>query len=111
VQRLEDPVGVFERGLLADLGIRSRAEALRELAADLQLHRREGVTHGLQIGVGDEELDALDPGLDHPVDGVPASPTHPDDLDFRRKLLFFERDCERSVARPLVKRDHLIVLR
>src|SRR5204862_5322450 len=99
------------RGLLSDLRIRARAEALRELSADLQLHRRQRRAHRLQIGIGDEELDSSDARLNHSIDGVPTTPTNPDDLDLRRKLLFFECHRERSVARPLVKRDHLIVLR
>ena len=39
-QRLDQRVGVFERGLPADVRIRAGAQALGELAADLDLHRR-----------------------------------------------------------------------
>ena len=78
---------------------------------DLQAMRTSLAPVKLQIGVGDQELHALDPGLDHPVDGIPSAPAHSDDLDFRAEMLLVQRDCERSVARPLVKRDHLTVLR
>ena len=38
-ERLDDLVGVFERGLAADFGIGAGAEAVGELGAELDLHR------------------------------------------------------------------------
>jgi hypothetical protein len=82
-QRLNDVVGVFERRLAPDVGVGSGAKPLRELVADLQLHRRLRVVERLQIGVGDDELDALQPHFDHAVDGVAAAAAHADHLDLR----------------------------
>ena len=39
-QRLDDLVGVFQRGLAADFGIGARAQAVGQLDAELDLHRR-----------------------------------------------------------------------
>ena len=57
------------------------------LAADVELH--VGVAHeqGLRVGVHRDELDALQPGVDHPVDGVAAAAADPDDLDHRQVVL------------------------
>lgn len=65
----------------ADLGIRTGAEAPRELAADVELD--VGVAHQqrLRIGVDRDELHAAQAELDHAVDGVDAASAHTDDLD------------------------------
>ena len=67
--------------LRADLGVGAGAEAAGELAADVELD--VGVAHqqGLRVGVDRDELDALEPDLDHPVDGVDATSTDAHDLD------------------------------
>ena len=104
---LEDAIGVFQRRLLADFGIGAGAQALGQLGPDLNLGRGQRGAHGLDVRVGDEELDALDPRLNHPVDGVPTTPAHPDDLDLRRELLFVELHAERSLPWLFVKCDHL----
>jgi hypothetical protein len=51
----------------------------------LNLDRRAGTLEGLEICVGDEELDALDARLDHAIDGVPAAAPDADDLDARAR--------------------------
>ena len=70
LEHLFDLVAVLLGGLAADLGIGPGAEAAGELAADVELH--VGVAHQqrLRVGVDGDELDALQPGVDHPVDGV-----------------------------------------
>src|SRR5258705_887754 len=55
-----DLVGVLERRLAADVGIGAGAEPLGQLAADLQLDARRVGVQRLPVGVGDDELDALD---------------------------------------------------
>ena len=52
-----------------------------QLAADVELD--VGVAHQQRLGVGvdGDELDALEPDLDHPVDGVDAAAADADDLD------------------------------
>ena len=63
------------------------AEPAGELAADVELH--VGVAHEqrLRVGVDGDELDALEPDLDHPVDGVDAAAADADDLDDRDVVL------------------------
>ena len=80
-QHLLDLLRVVLGGLLADLGVRAGAEAAGQLAADVELH--VGVRHqqGLRIGVHGDELDALEPDVDHPVDRVDAAAADADDLD------------------------------
>ncbi len=80
-ERLEDLVGVFERGLAALLGVGAGAEALGEHAADLQLDRRAALGERLEIGVGGDELDAPELGVDHAVDRVAPAASDADDLD------------------------------
>ena len=80
-ERLDDLVGVFERGLAADLGIGAGAEAVGQLDAELELDRGARHPQRLQVGVGDHEIHALDAGVDHAVDGVAAAAAHADDLD------------------------------
>ena len=80
-ERLDDLVGIFERGLAADFGIGAGAQAVGELHAELDLHGRARHAQRLQVGVGDDEFDALHAGIDHAVDGVVAASAHADDLD------------------------------
>ena len=56
------------------------------LLADVD--RLVGVRHqqSLAIGVDGDELDALDAGLDHTVDGVGSAAAHSDDFDDRQML-------------------------
>ena len=87
-QRLNQAVGVFERGLAADVRIGAGAEAFGELRADLNLDRRRIALQRLHVGVGDDELDAFEPDLHHPVDGVAAAAADADDLDARARAAF-----------------------
>ena len=54
---------------------------LVSLRADLQLVRRGVELERLQVGVGDDELDAVEAGRDHAVDGVAAAAADADHLD------------------------------
>ena len=84
LQRLLDLVAALVGRAVADLGVGAGAEAARELAADLQLD--VGVAHleRLRVGVDRDELDALQAGVDHAVDGVGAAAADADDLDDRQ---------------------------
>src|SRR5439155_8797594 len=91
VERLDDLLGVLERRLPADVRIGARAQAFRQLAADLQLDRGGILPERLQIGVGDDELDALEAHVDHAVDGVAPAAANADHFDARaRAALLFE---------------------
>ena len=56
----------------ADFRIGACAEAGRLADPELDLGRRLGPRQGLRVGVRDDELHALQVGLDHVVDGVAA---------------------------------------
>ena len=98
LEDLLDLLGVVLGGLLADLGVGARTEAAGELAADVELD--VGVAHQqrLRVGVDGDELDALEPDLDHPVDGIDTASTDADDLDNGQVVL---RCCH--VCGPLLK--------
>ena len=99
LEDLLDLLGVVLGGLLADLGVGAGAETAGQLAADVELD--VGVAHQqrLRVGVDRDELDALEPDLDHPVDGVDAAAADADDLDHGEVVL---RCCH--VGGPLLKR-------
>ena len=81
LDHLLDLVAVRLGGAAADLGIAAGAEPAGEVATDVELD--VGVAHQqrLRVGVDGDELDALQPGVDHPVDGVDAATADADDLD------------------------------
>ena len=70
LEHLFDLLAVLLGGLAADLGVGAGAEPAGELTTDVELH--VGVAHEqrLRVGVDRDELDALQPGVDHAVDGV-----------------------------------------
>ena len=73
-------------GGAADVGLRAGAEAFGHLHAHLD--DALGFRHGerLGVGVGDDEIDALEPGADHVVDGVAAGAADPEHGDPRLQL-------------------------
>src|SRR5256885_16090691 len=73
-QEPRDLLGIFECSITAHVGIRSRAESLRELRSELHLHRPRGRAEGLTAGVGNHELHAGERRGDHAGDRV-AAPT------------------------------------
>ena len=62
-------------------GIGSGAEPLGQLRSDLQLDRRGVQPQRLHVGVGDDELDAVEAGSDHAVHGIAAAAADADDFD------------------------------
>ena len=82
-------------------GLAPGAEAAGEFPADVELD--VGIAHekGLRVRVDRDELDALEPLLDHPVNGVDAAPADADDLDDRQIVL---RCCHEEETFPLVCR-------
>ena len=71
-EMIADLVDHLLGGGAADLGLRAGAETLGHLHAHLD--DALGLRHGqrLRVGVGDDEVDALQAGRDHVVDGVAA---------------------------------------
>ena len=74
------------RGGRADVRLRSGAEALGHLRAHLHDALRLRHRQRLRVGVGDDEVDALQPGGDHVVDGVAAGATDAEDGNPRLQL-------------------------
>ena len=83
VERLYELVRALERCLSSHVRVGSSAEALGEFAANLHFHRSGILLKGLQVGVGHQEVDALEAGLHHPRDGVAAAAADAHDLDAR----------------------------
>ena len=96
--------------LTTDFGIAAGAEAPRELTADVELD--VGVAHEqrLRVGVDGDELDALQPRVDHAVDGVDATAADADDFDDREivlgsaehRLPFWSRGAASFPAQPSI---------
>ena len=57
---------------VADVRVGARAEPARDVGADVKRDVRRALLERLEVGVDGDELDALDAGLDHAVDGVDA---------------------------------------
>ena len=85
-QMIADFVDHFLRPRRADIRLRAGAEALGHLRAHLD--DALGLRHGqrLRVGVGDDEVDALQPGRDHVVDGVAAGAADAEHGDPRLQL-------------------------
>ncbi len=87
LEHLLDLLGVLLGRPAADLGVGAGAQPPGELAPDVELD--VGITHQqrLRVGVDGDELDALEPDLDHAVDGVDTAAADADDLDDRQVVL------------------------
>jgi len=79
----DDLVGVFKGGAAAYVWVGSGTEAGGEAHAELELDGSLRKLEGLNVGVGGDEFDALDFGLDHAVDSVAAAAANADDFDAR----------------------------
>src|SRR4029079_6325067 len=81
LEGLGDLLAVLLGRALPDRGVATGAEAARDLVADAQLVRCVRLQQRLGIGVEGDELDPHHLRPDHPVDGVAAAATDPDDPD------------------------------
>ncbi len=79
--QFDDALAVFHRRPLAHLGVRTGAETLGDIAAELQHTIGTIALQGLRICVQADELHTVDPAVDHVVHGVAAAAAHTDDLD------------------------------
>src|SRR5262249_28713121 len=86
-EQLLDLLLVLLGGLAADVRVGARPQAAGQLQADVQLD--VGVAHEQRLGIGvdRDELDALEPDLDHPVDRVDPAAANADDLDDREVVV------------------------
>src|SRR6185369_7769669 len=87
LERLDDLVECLFGGGAPDLRPRTGAKPLRNLEAELDPAVGGRVVERLRVGVGDDEIDALDIGAHHVGDGVAARPADADHADPRAKLV------------------------
>ena len=78
---LAQGIGALLGRALADLGTSARAQPFGQLVADADVDRSLAAHQRLGVGVDRDELDAVDTGIDHPVDGIAARSTDADDFD------------------------------
>ena len=106
LQQALDLVLLLERGLVAELGVRARAEAARDAAAEVHGDVGGRLLQRLEVGVDGHELDARDLRLDHPVDRVDAGAADADHADHgqvgpRRPVVVAEPGLLAAVGRAL----------
>ena len=94
----------------ADVRIGAGAEALRQFVANLHLDGRRVVLERLQIGVGDDELDAAEAGLHHAIDGVAAAAADADHLDARAGAASSSSVRRKLVLRSMAKFGHVLLM-
>ena len=92
VERTLDLVQRLFCGCTPDFGPGSGAKALGNLEAKLDARIGFGGVERLRVGVGDQELDALDVGTDHVGDGIAARAADANDTDPRAKFVDFGPD-------------------
>ncbi len=95
-EELLQALHVLEGCLPTALGVGAGAEALGDLAADVQLRRCGVGVEGLSVSVHDDELDPFEAEVDHRVDRVSARAAAADDLDARLVFLRFVRELDRE---------------
>jgi len=81
VQGVGNAIAIFHRGSAADLRVGAGAQALGDIAAQLQHCPGLDVRQRLRIGVGTDEVNALNLVLDHVLDGVATAAAHADHFD------------------------------
>jgi hypothetical protein len=100
-ERVLDLVVAFLRSLAANRRLGAGAEALGQLATDVDLRLGVRYLQLLHVGVDGDELDLVDAGVDHAVDGVEPRAADADDLDLGQVR------TERAYARVLQARRRL----
>ena len=84
LEQPRDGLGILERGVASDVGVRAGAEALRQLAAELHLDGRRRVAQRLHVRVRHDELDAGELRRHHAAHRVATAAAEADDLDLGR---------------------------
>jgi hypothetical protein len=88
--------------LPANIRVRARAEPASQLTTDVQLDVGVRRQQCLRVGIDRDELDALQAGLDHPVDGIDATAADPDHLDHGQVILG-RRHHPSNLLRPFLR--------
>ena len=76
-----DPVAVLQGRLAAHFGVRTRPETLGHGRAELERGLGVEAPKRLGVGVGGDEVDAVDVAAQHVLDGVAAAAADADHLD------------------------------
>ncbi len=76
-----DNFHVFFRGALTHRRIRTRSQALRNLATNIEFGFRFGFHQGLPVGVNGNKFHTGKSVLNHAVNSVDTAPADPDDFD------------------------------
>jgi hypothetical protein len=98
--------GIFQRRPATYVGVGARTQAAGELYAQLQLDWRVRQLQRLNVGVGDDELDALQFGCDHAIYCVASTAAYANDFDFGSV-----RDFIVVVNADFIGKVHLVLLR
>lgn len=77
-QHFGNALAIFQSRLTTDFRIGAGTQPLGDARAELQNGARRDVLQRLCVGVGADELDALDVVLGHVIDGVAATTTYTD---------------------------------
>ena len=73
----------------ADIGFCTRAEALSDARADLDAPLGLGLGQRLRVGIRDDEIDSLQSGGNHVVDGIAARAADAQHRDARPQFFYF----------------------
>ena len=93
LERRSDLVDVILRCLTTNGGISASAEAVGQLATDIELRLGIGHEQGLGVGVDRDELNTFEADLDHSVHGVHAAAANANDLDHCQVVLRCRHGC------------------
>ena len=80
-ENFDDPLGVLQRGLAAEAGIGTGAQAVGDFGADGQFVRHRRGIQRLHVGIQDVEFDTGEPFVHHAGYRVRASAADTDHLD------------------------------
>jgi hypothetical protein len=67
-------------GCCAHFGVAASAETTGQVSTNVEFDVSVRHEESLSIGVDGDELDSLQAGIDHPVDGIDSAATDADDL-------------------------------
>ena len=87
LEGLLDLVSVILGSLTSLVRVRTCTQSSGEVPADVELDVGIAREEGLGIGVDGEELDSLEPRLDHAVHGIATATAYPHDLDHGEVVL------------------------
>jgi hypothetical protein len=88
-QHVNDSLGIFERRLAADFGIRARTQAIRNLGADGEPYRDGRGLERLRVGIEHAEFDAGHPFLQHARHSVASTTAHTEHANHGLRRWFF----------------------